>query len=64
MVTKPSYAIVATEDKAINPVLERTMYKHIGAKVTEVKASHVVYVSQPAAVAKVIEEAAKAGVNK
>ncbi|PWV50392.1 alpha/beta hydrolase [Chitinophaga sp. S165] len=62
--TKPSYAIVATEDKAINPVLERAMYKKIGAKVTEVKASHVVYISQPAAVAKVIEEAAKAGVNK
>jgi len=57
--TKPSYAIVATEDKAINPVLERTMYKNIGAKVTEVKASHVVYVSQPEAVAKVIEAAAQ-----
>ncbi|RFM27271.1 alpha/beta hydrolase [Deminuibacter soli] len=57
--TKPSYAIVATEDKAINPVLERTMYQHIGAKVTEVKASHVVYISQPEAVAKVIEAAAQ-----
>jgi len=59
--TKPSYAIVSTEDKAINPVLERAMYKNIGATVTEVKACHVVYVSQPAAVAKVIEAAAQLG---
>ncbi|MFT3827810.1 MAG: alpha/beta hydrolase [Chitinophagaceae bacterium] len=56
--SKPSYAIVATEDKAINPELERAMYKRIGATVTEIKASHAVYISQPAAVAKVIEAAA------
>lgn len=57
--TKPSYAIVATEDKSISPDLERTMYKRSGAKVTEIKGSHVVFISQPAKVAAVIIDAAK-----
>lgn len=57
---KPSYGIVATQDRALNPDLERWMYKRSGAKVTEIKASHAVYISQPRAVAKVIEQAAKA----
>lgn len=56
--TKPSYGIVATEDKAINPDIERNMYKRAGAKVTEIKASHVVFISHPDAVAKVIIDAA------
>jgi pimeloyl-ACP methyl ester carboxylesterase len=56
---KPSYGIVAIQDKALNPDLERWMYKRSGAKVTEVQASHAVYMSQPAAVAKVIEDAAR-----
>jgi len=56
--TKPSYGIVATEDKAINPDIERNMYKRAGSKVTEIKASHVVFISHPDAVAKVIIEAA------
>jgi pimeloyl-ACP methyl ester carboxylesterase len=56
--TKPSYAIVATEDKSIVPDVERTMYKRAGAKVTEVKGSHVIFISQPEAVAKVIIDAA------
>jgi pimeloyl-ACP methyl ester carboxylesterase len=55
---KPSYAIVATEDHALNPDLQRWMYKRAGSKVTEIKASHAVYISQPEAVAKVIEQAA------
>jgi len=55
---KPSYGIVATEDRALNPELQRWMYKRAGAKVTDIKASHAVYISQPEAVAKVIEEAA------
>jgi pimeloyl-ACP methyl ester carboxylesterase len=55
---KPSYGIVATEDRALNPELQRWMYKRAGSKVTEVKASHVVYLSQPEAVAAVIEQAA------
>jgi pimeloyl-ACP methyl ester carboxylesterase len=57
---KPSYAIVATEDKALNPDLERWMYARAGAKVTEIKASHAVYISHPRAVADVIEAAARA----
>lgn len=56
--TKPAYAIVATEDKSINPVLLRTMYKRAGATVTELKGSHTLYMAQPKAVAAVIEAAA------
>lgn len=55
---KPSYAIVATEDRLVSPELQRWMYKRAGAKVTELKASHAVYISQPEEVAKVIERAA------
>lgn len=57
---KPSYAIVATRDRALNPDLERWMSKRAGSKVTEIKASHAVYFSQPRAVAAVIERAAHA----
>lgn len=56
---KPSYAIVPTEDKALNPETERMMYKRAGAKVTEIKGSHVIFISQPDAVAKVIIDAAE-----
>jgi pimeloyl-ACP methyl ester carboxylesterase len=55
---KPSFGIVATQDRLVNPELQRWMYKRAGAKVTEIAASHAVHVSQPEAVAKVIEEAA------
>jgi pimeloyl-ACP methyl ester carboxylesterase len=57
---KPSYAIVATEDRQLNPELARWMYKRSGAEITEVRASHLVYVSHSRAVAKVIEQAAQA----
>jgi pimeloyl-ACP methyl ester carboxylesterase len=56
--TKPSYGIVATEDKALDPGTERTMYKRANAKITEIKGSHVIFISQPAAVARVIMAAA------
>lgn len=56
--TKPSYAIVATEDRSINPDLERFMYKRSKADTIEVKSSHVAYMSQPHVVAGVIEKAA------
>jgi pimeloyl-ACP methyl ester carboxylesterase len=59
--TKPSYAILTTQDHVISPQLQRWMYQRSGAKVTEVGASHAVFVSQPDAVARVIEAAAKAG---
>lgn len=56
---KPSYGIVAIEDRALNPKLARWMYKRSGAKTTEIKANHLVYISQPDAVARVIETAAR-----
>ena len=52
--------MVATEDHAINPDLERFYAKRMNARTTEVKSSHVMYISHPADVARVIEEAAKA----
>ena len=57
--TKPSFAIVATNDRAINPDLERSMYKRAGSTVTELASSHVAYISHPAEVAAVIERAAR-----
>lgn len=57
--SKPSYGIVATDDRMINPALERTMYARAKAKVTEIKGSHAIFVSQPQAVADVIEAAAR-----
>jgi pimeloyl-ACP methyl ester carboxylesterase len=57
--TKPSYGIVATEDKSIRPEIEEKMYLRSHTKFTKIKGSHAVYVSQPEAVAKVIIEAAE-----
>jgi pimeloyl-ACP methyl ester carboxylesterase len=56
---RPSYGIVATADRALNPMLARWMYQRSGAKMTEIKASHLVYISQPGAVARVIQRAAR-----
>jgi pimeloyl-ACP methyl ester carboxylesterase len=56
---KPSYGIVATADRALNPILARWMYKRSGATTTEIRASHLVYISHPGAVAGVIEKAAR-----
>lgn len=58
--SKSSYAIVATEDKSINPDIERYMYKRAGSKVTELKGCHVIFMSKAKEVADVIEAAAKA----
>lgn len=55
---KPTYGIVATEDKSIVPEIQRNMYKRSNTKITEVKGSHAVYISQPEAVANVVVEAA------
>jgi pimeloyl-ACP methyl ester carboxylesterase len=56
---KPSFAVVATQDRAINPDLERAMYKRSGATTIELTSSHVVYMSKPAEVAALIEKAAQ-----
>jgi len=60
---KPTFACIATEDKSIAPEIQRAMYKRSNTKTTDVKGSHVIFMSQPAAVAKVIEEAAKVKMN-
>jgi pimeloyl-ACP methyl ester carboxylesterase len=49
---------VATEDQTIPPDGERFMAKRMSAKITEIKASHLVFMSKPAAVADVILSAA------
>lgn len=56
---KPSWYLVATEDKMIPPDAQRSMSKRAGSTVVEQKGSHAVYVSQPQAVAALIEKAAK-----
>jgi pimeloyl-ACP methyl ester carboxylesterase len=56
--TKPSFYAVSTEDRTINPDLERFMAKRMGAKTIEVKASHVSMISQPEAITALILEAA------
>ena len=56
--TKPSWYLVATEDHMIPPAAQRAMAKRAGSTVVEVNGSHAVYVSQPQAVASVIENAA------
>ena len=56
--SKPSWYAVSTEDRTINPDLERFMAKRMGAKTIEVKASHVSLISQPATIANLILEAA------
>ena len=61
--TKPSWYLIATDDKMIPPPAQRFMSKRAGSTVVEVAGSHAIYVSQPSAVAKLIEDAAK-GVSK
>ena len=55
---KPSWYLIATDDKMIPPPAQQAMSKRAGASVVEVKGSHAVYVSQPRAVAALIEKAA------
>ena len=59
--SKPSYYAVSTEDRTINPDLERFMAKRMGAKTIEVKASHLALISHPEEIAQLILEAAQAG---
>jgi|SRR5208337_1595075 len=57
--SRPSWYLVSTEDKMIPPDAQRAMSKRAGSTVVEVKGSHAVYVSQPEAVASLIEKAAR-----
>ena len=56
--SKPSYYAVSTEDRTIDPDLERFMAKRMGARTIELHASHVSLISHPAEVAALILEAA------
>jgi pimeloyl-ACP methyl ester carboxylesterase len=57
--TKPSWYLVASDDRMIPPPAQRAMAERAGALVAEVAGSHAVYVSHPAAVAALIAEAAR-----
>jgi pimeloyl-ACP methyl ester carboxylesterase len=56
--SKPSFYAVSTEDRTINPDLERFMARRMGAKTIEVKAGHLSLISHPDAIAGLILEAA------
>ena len=56
---KPSWYLIVTDDKMIPPDAQRSMSKRAGSTVVEVKGSHAIYVSQPEAVAALVEKAAK-----
>ena len=58
--TKPSWYLLTTGDKMIPPAAQRAMSERTGSTVVETAASHSVYVSQPAAVAALIHDAATA----
>jgi pimeloyl-ACP methyl ester carboxylesterase len=57
---KPSWYLVATEDRMISPPAQRAMSKRADSTVVEVAASHAIYITQPAPVAALIEQAASA----
>jgi pimeloyl-ACP methyl ester carboxylesterase len=57
--TKPSWAVIASEDKAFDQAMLDHMAKRIGAKVTKVSASHALFMTQPKVIADVIEQAAR-----
>jgi pimeloyl-ACP methyl ester carboxylesterase len=56
--SKPSWYLVATDDRMIPPPAQRSMAERAGATVVEAVGSHSIYLSQPAAVAELIEQAA------
>ena len=56
---KPSWYLVATEDRMIPPPAQRSMSERAGSTVVEVEGSHAIYVSQPEAVADLIKEASR-----
>jgi pimeloyl-ACP methyl ester carboxylesterase len=58
--SKPSWYLVSTEDRMIPPPTQRSMSERAGSTVEEAVGSHAIYVSQPAAVAALIEKAASA----
>jgi len=57
--SKPSWYLITTDDKMIPPDAQRAMSKRAGSTVVEVKGSHSIYLSQPKAVAALINQAAE-----
>jgi pimeloyl-ACP methyl ester carboxylesterase len=62
--TIPSWYLVSQEDRALNPDLERFYAKRMGAKTIEIKSSHVAFISHPAEVARLIEQAASSSLHR
>src|SRR4051812_17191789 len=62
--SKPSWYLVTADDRMIPPPAQRTMAERTGATVTETPGSHAVYVSNPAAVANVITQAARSALTE
>jgi pimeloyl-ACP methyl ester carboxylesterase len=56
--SKPSFYAVSTEDRTINPDLQRFMAKRMGAKTIEVKGSHLALISHPDEISRLIQDAA------
>ena len=61
--TKPSFYLVASDDRMIPPPAQRAMAERAGATVVEISGSHAVYVSKPAEVVRIIEQAAERSVE-
>jgi pimeloyl-ACP methyl ester carboxylesterase len=57
--TRPNWAVVATQDRAIDPRLLRQMAERIDAEIVEVEASHVPFITRPREIADVIDQAAR-----
>ena len=62
--TKPSWAVIATEDKAFDQAMLIHMAERIDADITKVSASHSVFMTQPTVVADTIDRAAKTAAKK
>jgi ribosomal protein L12E/L44/L45/RPP1/RPP2 len=60
--SKPSWAVIATDDKAFDQRMLQHMANRIGAQITEVAASHAVFMTQPKIVVEVIEKAVQTAV--
>lgn len=60
--TIPAWYMVAKEDKALSPAMERFLAQRMGATTVEIKASHVPFISEPGEVVKLIEKAVRATV--
>ncbi len=56
--SKPSYYLVASDDRMIPPAAQRMMAERAGSTIVETAGSHAIYVSKPEAVAAIVEQAA------